>query len=96
MDKSQTYLPSNILYQCPSNEQSMQQEMTKENRELWATLTRNGTRHVIATGSEPYPNYEDHYEIVDYHNRPTVRTREVRVHESMKKFPNKVSNETCV
>lgn len=92
MEKSQSFMQGNILYPHPSNDQSLQQELNKENRLLWATLTPHGTRHFIATEStEPYTtNYEDHYEVVDYHNKPTLKTRETRLHEPMKKFPNKV------
>lgn len=91
MEKSQSFMPGNILYPSPSNDQSLTHELNKENRLLWATLTPHGTRHVIASGSEqPYTNYEDHYEVVDYHNKPTVKTRETRLHEPLKKFPNKV------
>lgn len=91
MEKSQSFISGNILYPCPSNDQSLHQEINKENRMLWATITPHGTRHIVQTTTEPYPNYEDHYEIVDCHNRPTVRTRETRLHEPMRKFPNKVS-----
>ncbi|XP_031636555.1 uncharacterized protein LOC116349315 [Contarinia nasturtii] len=77
MDKSQSYMSGNMLYPCPSNEQNLQQDINKEGRLLWATLTPHGTRHfVTARGVERYPNYDDHYEIIDYHNRPVVRTRE--------------------
>lgn len=80
MDKSQSYMSGNMLYPCTSNEQNLQQDVNKEGRLLWATLTPHGTRHFVTTarggGVERYPNYDDHYEIIDYHNRPVVRTRE--------------------
>lgn len=80
MDKSQSYMSGNIsLYPCPSNEPNLQQDVNKEGRLLWATLTPHGTRHFVTAargGVERYPNYDDHYEIIDYHNRPVVRTRE--------------------
>lgn len=79
MDKSQSYMSGNMLYPCPSNEPNLQQDVNKEDRLLWATLTPHGTRHFVTTArgvEHRYPNYDDHYEIIDYHNRPVVRTRE--------------------
>lgn len=78
MDKSQSYMSGNMLYPCPSNEQqNLQQDLNKEGRLLWATLTPHGTRHFVTSrGVERYPHYDDHYEVIDYHNRPVVRTRE--------------------
>lgn len=76
MDKSQSYMSGNMLYPCPSNEQNIQQDMNKEGRLLWATLTPHGTRHFVTRGAERYPNYEDHYEVIDYHNKVVVRTRD--------------------
>lgn len=78
MDKSQSYMSGNVW--CPPNEPQniqQQQDPSNEGRLLWATLTPHGTRHfVTARAVERYPNYDDHYEIIDYHNRPVVRTRE--------------------
>lgn len=89
MDKTQSYMSGNVW--CPSNEQqSVQQDLQhNEGRLLWATLTPHGTRHfVTARAVERYPNYDDHYEIIDYHNRPVVvRTRE----GTPRKIPIKVN-----
>lgn len=80
LDKSQSYMSGNMLYPhsiTPSNEPNLQQDVVnKESRLLWATLTPHGTRHFVTRGVERYPNYDDHYEVIDYHNRPAVRTRE--------------------
>lgn len=74
-DKSLTFLPGDILYPCPSNEQVLQQQMAKENRMLWAALTPHGTRHFVSTG-EP-THFDDHYEVVDYRdNKNTIKSRE--------------------
>lgn len=86
MDKSQSYMSGNMLYPCPSNEQNMQQSVNRENRLLWATLTPHGTRHVVRGGGERHPNYEDHYEVIDYHNRAVGRARD----PTQRKFPSKV------
>ncbi|XP_055596635.1 uncharacterized protein LOC129746780 [Uranotaenia lowii] len=51
------FLPGTILY--PTN-----QQITPDNRTLWATLTPHGTtQHFI---SDTYYNPEDHYEVIDY------------------------------
>lgn len=73
MEKSQSFGTSTILYPHPSNEQALQQEMHKESRLLWATLTPHGTRHFISPAGE-YANYEDHYEIVDYRAKTAKTT----------------------
>lgn len=75
-DKSQTFLPGDIMYPCSSNDPSLQQQqMVKENRLLWAALTPHGTRHFVSS-AERFPNYEDHYEVVDYQGNRVMRPRE--------------------
>lgn len=74
-DKSQTFLPGDILYPCASNEPSLQQQMVKENRLLWAALTPHGTRHFVSS-AERFPNFDDHYEVVDYQGNRVMRPRE--------------------
>lgn len=82
MEKSHSFGNGTILYPHPSNEQALQQEMHKESRLLWATLTPHGTRHFISPARD-YSNYEDHYEIVDYRAK-TAKT-------TPKKIPIKVN-----
>lgn len=87
-DKSQTFIPGDMLFPHPSNEQTLHQQMNKENRLLWATLTPHGTRHVVSK-TEPFSaNYDEHYEVIDYHNRPTVN---VPQEGTPKKVPIRVS-----
>lgn len=74
-DKSQTIIPGDILYPCSSNQQALQQQMTKDNRILWATLTPRGTRHFVSA-TETFSNYDDHYEVIDYHGNRMMRSRE--------------------
>lgn len=78
MDKSQGFGTGTILYPLPSSEQALQQELHKENRLLWATLTPHGTRHFVSAAGD-YTNYEDHYEVVDYRAKPTVKTTPKKV-----------------
>lgn len=85
-DKSQTFMPGDILYPCPSNEQALQQQLVRENRMLWAALTPHGTRHFVST-TEPFPNYDDHYEVIDYHGNKPTKARDL----TLKKTPIKVS-----
>lgn len=73
MDKSQTFMPGTILFPCPSGEEALQQEINKDNRLLWATLTPHGTRHFVSAAGD-YSNYEDHYEVVDYRTKPIKGT----------------------
>lgn len=75
-DKSQTFLPGDMMYPCTSNDPSLQQQqMVKENRLLWAALTPHGTRHFVSS-AERFPNYDDHYEVVDYQGNRVMRPRE--------------------
>lgn len=74
-DKSQSFLPGDIMYPCASNEQAVRQQMVKENRLLWAALTPRGTRHFVAS-AEQIPNFDDHYEVVDYQGNRVMRPRE--------------------
>lgn len=74
-DKSQAFLPGDILYPCASNEQTLQQQMVKENRLLWAALTPRGTRHFVSS-AERFPNFDDHYEVIDYQGNRVMRPRE--------------------
>lgn len=85
VDRPQGFMPGDILYPCPSNEQTLKRQMVKENRMLWAALTPHGTtRHFVSTG-EPAPSYDDHYEVVDYQaNKISVREA------NLKKIPIKV------
>lgn len=86
-DKSQTFLPGDILYPCQTTEHAIQQQMAKENRMLWAALTPHGTRHFVASG-QPFPNYEDHYEVIDYRtNKSMPKSREATL--NVKKNPTK-------
>lgn len=75
-NKSQTFLSGDILYSSTSNEQtSLQQQMVKENRLLWAALTPHGTRHFVSS-AEQCSNYDDHYEVIDYQGNRVMRPRE--------------------
>lgn len=74
-DKTQAILPGDVLYPCASNEQVLQQQMVKENRLLWAALTPHGTRHFVSS-AERFPNYDDHYEVIDYQGNRVMRPRE--------------------
>lgn len=74
-DKSQTFLPGDILYPCSSNGPAVEQQMVKENRLLWAALTPRGTRHFVAT-TDRFSNLDDHYEVVDYQGNRVMRPRE--------------------
>lgn len=84
VERPQGFMPGDILHPCPSNTQTLQHQMVKENRMLWATLTPHGTRHFVST-CEPAPSYDDHYEVVDYQaNKMAIREA------SLKKVPIKV------
>lgn len=85
VDRPQGYIPGDILFPCPSNTQTLQQQMVKENRMLWAALTPHGTRHFVSS-TEPAPSYDDHYEVVDYQANKMARVREA----TLKKIPIKV------
>lgn len=84
MEKSQTFSTGTILYPQHTNEQALQQELHKESRLLWATLTPHGTRHFISPAGE-YANYEDHYEVVDYRVKP-VKTTPKKIPIKVKKI----------
>lgn len=91
-EKPQPFMPGNILYPCQSNTQTLQQQLVKENRMLWATLTPHGTKHLMSNG-EPFSNsnYEDHYEVIDYQTSRQPTPPKIR-EATLKRIPIKVLN----
>lgn len=85
VERPQVFMPGDILYPCPSNTRTLQKQMAKENRMLWAALTPHGTTRHFVTAGEPAPNYDSHYEVVDY----PVNKMHVR-EPTLKKLPIKV------
>lgn len=67
-------IPGTMLYPfVPSAH--YQSGLGADNRMLWATLTPHGTQHFI---SEPFVPQDDHYEVIDYHNRHYETSTELR------------------
>lgn len=69
-DKRESDKNPRILYPFVPSSNYQKGNHGNDNRMLWATLTPRGTQHFI---TEPGPFQDDHYEVIDYHNRQLDR-----------------------
>ncbi|XP_055913521.1 uncharacterized protein LOC129947112 [Eupeodes corollae] len=83
--KANPFMAGGILYPCATNRDSLQHQLTNDNRLLWATLTPHGTRHFVSD----YPlGHDGHYEVVDYRAKDPVPARDYVKRTPIKSFDN--------
>lgn len=85
--KAHPFMSGGILYPCAttSNRDSLQHQLTNDNRLLWATLTPHGTRHFVS--DYPVSDNDAQYEVVGYRANPESDPNHI---EYFKRTPIKV------